>query len=79
MKKDKIAFITGASEGVGKAIAMSFAKKGYSIYLLSRSRQKLKKLKKEIIKNYSNNRIELIPFNMEKKFSDNLLAYCKKN
>ena len=78
MKKDKIAFITGASEGVGKAIAMSFAKKGYSIYLLSRSRQKLKKLKKEIIKNYSNNRIELIPFNMEKKFSDNLLAYCKK-
>ena len=29
MKKDKIAFITGASEGVGKAIAMSFAKKGY--------------------------------------------------
>ena len=78
MKKDKIAFITGASEGVGKAIAMNFAKKGYSIYLLSRSRQKLKKLKKEIIKNYSNNRIELIPFNMEKKFSDNLLAYCKK-
>ena len=78
MKKDKIAFITGASEGVGKAIAMNFAKKGYSIYLLSRSRQKLKKLKKEIIKNYSNNRIELIPFNMEKKFSDNLLNFCKK-
>ena len=78
MKKEKIAFITGASDGVGKAISMNFAKNGFSIYLLSRSKQKLKKLKKEIIRNYSNNRVELIPFNMEKKFSDNLLNFCKK-
>ena len=78
MKKEKIAFITGASDGVGKAIAMNFAKNRFSIYLLSRSKQKLKKLKKEIIKKYSNNRVELIPYNMEKKFSVNLLDYCKK-
>ncbi len=78
MKKEKIAFITGASDGVGKAISMNFAKNGFSIYLMSRSKQKLKKLKKEIIRNYSNNRVELIPFNMEKKFSDNLLNFCKK-
>ena len=78
MKKEKIAFITGASDGVGKAISMNFAKNGFSIYLLSRSKQKLKKLKKEIIRNYSNNRVELIPCNMEKKFSDNLLNFCKK-
>ena len=78
MKKEKIAFITGASDGVGKAIAMNFAKNGFSIYLLSRSKQKLKKLKKEIFKKYSNNRIELISYNMEKKFSVNLLDYCKK-
>ena len=51
MKKEKIAFITGASDGVGKAIAMNFAKSGFSIYLLSRSKQKLKKLKTEILKN----------------------------
>ena len=78
MKKEKIAFITGASDGVGKAISMNFAKNGFSIYLMSRSKQKLKKLKKEIIRNYSNNRVELIPFNMEKKFSNNLLNFCKK-
>tara|TARA_E500000178_G_scaffold352279_1_gene415366 strand:+ start:2754 stop:3533 length:780 start_codon:yes stop_codon:yes gene_type:complete len=78
MKKEKIAFITGASDGVGKAIAMNFAKNRFSIYLLSRSKQKLKKLKKEILKKYSNNRVELIPYNMEKKFSVNLLDYCKK-
>ena len=78
MKKEKIAFITGASDGVGKAIAMNFAKNGFSIYLLSRSKQKLKKLKTEILKKYSNNRVELISYNMEKKFSVNLLNYCKK-
>ena len=78
MKKEKIAFITGASDGVGKAIAMNFAKSGFSIYLLSRSKQKLKKLKTEILKKYSNNRVELISYNMEKKFSVNLLNYCKK-
>lgn len=77
MKKEKIAFITGASDGVGKAIAMNFAKSGFSIYLLSRSKQKLKKLKTEILKKYSNNRVELISYNMEKKFSVNLLDYCK--
>ena len=50
MKKEKIAFITGASDGVGKAIAMNFAKSGFSIYLLSRSK-KTQKLKTEILKN----------------------------
>ena len=51
MKKEKIAFITGASDGVGKAIAMNFAKSGFSIYLLSRSKQKLKNLKQKFLKN----------------------------
>jgi len=78
MKKEKIAFITGASDGVGKAIAMNLAKNGLSIYLLSRSKAKLKKLQKEIFKKYSNNRVELISYNMEKKFSVSLLDYCKK-
>ena len=78
MKKKKIAFITGASDGVGKAITLCFAKNGFSLYLLSRSKQKLKKLKNEIKKKYFNNNIELISYNMEKKFSDNLLNFCKK-
>lgn len=78
MKKEKIAFITGASDGVGKAIAMNLAKNGLSIYLLSRSKVKLKKLQKEIFKKYSNNRVELISHNMEKKFSVSLIDYCKK-
>ena len=75
--KKKIAFITGASDGVGKAITLCFAKNGFSLYLLSRSKQKLKKLKNEIKKKYFNNNIELISYNMEKKFSDNLLNFCK--
>ena len=43
MKKEKIAFITGASDGVGKAIALNFAKKGFSIYFFCRWREFKKK------------------------------------
>lgn len=77
MKNDKIAFITGASEGIGKAIALSFAKMGFSIYLLSRSKLKLIKLKNSIIDNYKNYRVDIISHDMEKKFSKNIYEYCK--
>ena len=77
MKNKKVAFITGASEGVGKAIALDFAKKGFSIYLLSRSEKKLKNLKSIIINNYFNDRVDIISFDMEKKFSNSVYKYCK--
>ena len=38
----KIALITGASEGIGKSIALKFASENINLYLLSRSRQALK-------------------------------------
>jgi 3-oxoacyl-[acyl-carrier protein] reductase len=75
--KKKVAFITGASEGIGKAIALDFAKKGFSIYLLSRSKKKLKNLKNIIINSYFNNRVDIICHDMEKKISDNIYKYCK--
>lgn len=77
MKNQKIAFITGASEGVGKVIALDFAKKGFSIYLLSRSKKKLNNLRNSIISNYPNCRVDTISFDMEKKFSNSIYQYCK--
>ena len=52
--------------------------KNISLYLVSRSKHKLLKLKKLIIKQYNNSEVIIIPFNMEKKFSDKLLNFCKK-
>ncbi len=40
--------ITGASSGIGKSMAYLFAKKGYDLVLVARSRDKLESLKKDI-------------------------------
>jgi len=47
------AVVTGATDGIGKAYAFAFAKKGMSVLLISRTESKLKDVKKEIeAKNY---------------------------
>ena len=47
LKKEKIVWITGASSGIGKAIALEFAKNGNSVAVSSRNEEKLSALKKE--------------------------------
>jgi short-subunit dehydrogenase len=44
----KTVVITGASAGVGRALALLFARKKFSIGLISRNRERLSSLKKEI-------------------------------
>ena len=39
--KDKIAIITGVSSGIGKAIAMLFAKEGANVVAAARRKEKL--------------------------------------
>jgi NAD(P)-dependent dehydrogenase (short-subunit alcohol dehydrogenase family) len=46
--KNKVAIITGASKGIGKAIAASYAKEGASVVLASRSLDLLTAIEKEI-------------------------------
>lgn len=49
MEKDKrVAVVTGASSGIGKAIASKFSEEGYVVVLASRSLDKLRNIQEEL-------------------------------
>lgn len=50
MSKKKIALITGAGTGLGRAIAITLAKQDYSVVLTGRRKEKLREVEKEINK-----------------------------
>lgn len=49
MKDNKVAIVTGASKGIGKAIALGFAKEGYNVCVVSRDANLLKSTAEEIM------------------------------
>jgi 3-oxoacyl-[acyl-carrier protein] reductase len=51
----KRAIVCGASMGIGKAIALAFAKENYDLLLIARSQEKLLEIKSEISTNYTIN------------------------
>ncbi|KAK3069454.1 hypothetical protein LTR53_012186 [Teratosphaeriaceae sp. CCFEE 6253] len=52
-KKGTWAVITGASDGIGKEYALQLAKKGFNVFLISRTQSKLDSLAAEVKKTYS--------------------------
>ena len=48
--KERITVVTGSSRGIGKAIAMEFAKAGYSVVLNARNEEELKQAAEDISK-----------------------------
>jgi 3-oxoacyl-[acyl-carrier protein] reductase len=49
--KDRVAIITGAARGIGKAIALTFVREGAKIVLVDVDKERLETLKNEIEKN----------------------------
>ena len=48
MSLNKVAFITGASQGIGSTLAKGLASEGWEVALLARNKQKLESLSKEL-------------------------------
>ena len=53
MLKDKTILVTGAGDGIGKAVALKYASLGANLILLGRTLKKLEKSYDEIIRNGS--------------------------
>ena len=49
----KLAFITGATKGIGRSTAITFANAGWDLILLSRDLEKMEKLKDELSETHS--------------------------
>ena len=62
--KTKYTVITGASSGIGKAIAWEFAKKNKNLILIARRINLLENLKKELLTHYPNLNIITIDFDL---------------
>jgi short-subunit dehydrogenase len=55
MSNNPVAIVTGASRGVGKAVALNFAKLGYDVALVARNEELLNAVSDEIKTNYKVN------------------------
>lgn len=60
MINNKLALVTGASSGFGKAIAIALAESNFNLILLARRESKLMELKEEISNNYPETVIHIV-------------------
>ncbi|MEL7428359.1 MAG: SDR family NAD(P)-dependent oxidoreductase [Pseudomonadota bacterium] len=67
--QDGALWITGASEGIGKAVAEAFARKGFTVYASARSKDKLEALAKG---SYDDGKIIALPLDVTDR------AACRK-
>ena len=77
---NKTLVITGGSKGIGRSIAIKFAKNNFDIYTCSRNEDELKKLEKEI--NSINSKIKVSTLKSDlstKEGSLNFIDFVKKN
>ena len=76
----KNCFLTGATGGLGKEIAMQFVKNGYNLFLTAKNKKSLKKLKDELILINNNSEI-YYDFGDLNKISDikKIIKTCRKH
>ncbi len=62
----KLAFITGATKGIGRSSAITFAKAGWDLILLSRDLEMMEKLRDELTATYS--KINLVKCDLSNEY-----------
>jgi len=81
-KNNAWAVITGSSDGIGKAFAFELAKRGFNIFLISRTQSKLEEVSSQIVKKYKVN-TEILAVDFASKdqsfYGDIAEALAKKN
>lgn len=78
---DKVIIITGASEGIGKEIALFLSEQGAHVVLIARNAAKLQKVEEEIHK--KNGKVTIKPFDLENIYQiedlvSDIHSECKK-
>ena len=74
-KECMVVVITGASKGLGKAIAEKFAAAGHRLFLCSRNESSLQATQQELSLKYSNKNIKISATDISKK--ENAIAFGK--
>lgn len=74
---DRLIVITGASEGIGRAFAESFARAGASIVLVSRRREKLEEVRRAIVDRGGS--AEVVPADLRRMDEIGALAEAVQN
>lgn len=52
--------VTGATDGIGKALAMELARKGMNVVLMSRTQSRLEEARSEILAKYPKVQVEIL-------------------
>lgn len=86
--KDKISIITGGSRGIGRAIAMAFAREGSSLVLVSRTKSELQATRQQLANSTSEVEVfetdvskekqvkEMVDFTLERFTTIDVLVNC---
>ena len=77
--RDKIILITGSTSGIGKAVALNLAKRGATVVITCRNREKGERVKYELINLSGNNSIHVLEANLSRKKDIKELAESFKN
>jgi len=78
--QNKNCIITGASQGLGKAMAILLAQEGCNLILVSRRPKPLKSVEKVINTKFKKKLAYALPFDITKKNAPNrIINFCKKN
>lgn len=78
---DKVYLVTGANSGIGKVSAFNFAKRGGTVFLVCRSKQRGEEAQREIIEVTNNNNVHLKILDVSdiKKVNEFAKEFCENN